>query len=226
MALLVNLLAIATLLVAGVAIIQSLTTEASDEFCVLIIATLFGCYSFVGGLGTTFYVSYFNAVLIFSTLIVLLVKILYSPSTSGETLGSLENIYNKLLCLQGPEGNAERSYLTFKSENGWVFAVMGICLTSSLTYCDQASWQSRIAAKPLQGVLGFLFATYMWFAIPSSISATTGLAYLALSAENATAVLSLEQINGGTVLPAKRDSDVMFCLQSYQGLRIDRSLVY
>ena len=226
MALLVNLLAIATLLVAGVAIIQSLTTEASDEFCALIIATLFGCYSFVGGLGTTFYVSYFNAVLIFSTLIVLLVKILYSQSTSGETLGSLENIYNKLLCLQGPEGNAERSYLTFKSENGWVFAVMGICLTSSLTYCDQASWQSRIAAKPLQGVLGFLFATYMWFAIPSSISATTGLAYLALSAENATAVLSLEQINGGTVLPTKSDSDVMFCLQSYQGIRIDRSLVY
>ena len=30
----------------------------------------------------------------------------------------------------------------------------------------------------------------------------------------------------GTVLPAKSDSDVMFCLQSYQRLRIDRSLVY
>ena len=29
-----------------------------------------------------------------------------------------------------------------------------------------------------------------------------------------------------TVVPAKSDSDVMFCLQSYQGLIIDRSLVY
>ena len=29
-----------------------------------------------------------------------------------------------------------------------------------------------------------------------------------------------------TVLPVKSDSDVMLCLQSYQGLRIDRSLVY
>ena len=29
-----------------------------------------------------------------------------------------------------------------------------------------------------------------------------------------------------TVLPAKSDSDIMFCLQSFQGLRIDRSLVY
>ena len=29
-----------------------------------------------------------------------------------------------------------------------------------------------------------------------------------------------------TVVPAKSDSDVIFCLQKYQGLRIDRSLVY
>ena len=29
-----------------------------------------------------------------------------------------------------------------------------------------------------------------------------------------------------TVLPAKSDVDFMFCLQSYQGFIIDRSLVY
>ena len=29
-----------------------------------------------------------------------------------------------------------------------------------------------------------------------------------------------------TVMPAKSDSDAMFYLQSYQGLRIDISLVY
>ena len=29
-----------------------------------------------------------------------------------------------------------------------------------------------------------------------------------------------------TILPAKSDSDVMFCLQSYQELVIDKSLVY
>ena len=29
-----------------------------------------------------------------------------------------------------------------------------------------------------------------------------------------------------TVVPAKSDSDFMFCLQSYQELIIDRSLVY
>ena len=29
-----------------------------------------------------------------------------------------------------------------------------------------------------------------------------------------------------TVVPAKSDSDIMFCLQSYQAFRIDRSLLY
>ena len=35
-----------------------------------------------------------------------------------------------------------------------------------------------------------------------------------------------ELIKKATVLPAKSDNDVMFCLQCFQGLRIDRSLVY
>ena len=34
------------------------------------------------------------------------------------------------------------------------------------------------------------------------------------------------EIHVHTVLPVKSDSDVMFCLQSFQGLRIDRSIVY
>ena len=34
------------------------------------------------------------------------------------------------------------------------------------------------------------------------------------------------EIPTSTVLQAKGDSDVMLCLQSYQGLRIDRPLVY
>ena len=37
---------------------------------------------------------------------------------------------------------------------------------------------------------------------------------------------NFDEIQTGTVLPAKSDSDFIFCLQSYQGLIIDRSLVY
>ena len=39
-------------------------------------------------------------------------------------------------------------------------------------------------------------------------------------------VNALKNLDTVTVLPAKSESDVMFCLQSYQGLIIDRSLMY
>lgn len=48
LALLVNVCVISTLLVAGVATIKSYTKDATDEFCVMIIAVLFGSYSFIG----------------------------------------------------------------------------------------------------------------------------------------------------------------------------------
>ena len=38
--------------------------------------------------------------------------------------------------------------------------------------------------------------------------------------------ISCSIMSTATVLPAKSEGEVMFCLQSYQGLRIDRSLVY
>ena len=46
------------------------------------------------------------------------------------------------------------------------------------------------------------------------------------SQEEAIKQLFHQKSSEGTVLPAKSDSDVMFCLQNYQGLRIDISLVY
>ena len=39
-------------------------------------------------------------------------------------------------------------------------------------------------------------------------------------------ILCILECHLPTVLPAKSDSDVIFCLQNYQGLRIDSSLVY
>ena len=39
-------------------------------------------------------------------------------------------------------------------------------------------------------------------------------------------LINRSTLTNSTVLPAKSDSDVMFCLQSYQGLIIDKSFVY
>nr|KAG5702689.1 hypothetical protein BaRGS_013326 [Batillaria attramentaria] len=176
-ALLINLVILTAICVVGVALIQNLVTNASPEFCMLIIAVLCGSYSLIGGLGSTFYVSYFNAFMVFSLLAVIIVNVFYLEHDDYKLLGDVDAIYSKIACLKGPETNAEESYLTFWS----------------------ASWQSRIAAKPVQGVWGFLLATFVWFAIPSTIGTTTGLTYLALEADNASLALSEGDINAGLV---------------------------
>ncbi|XP_046575767.1 uncharacterized protein LOC124283788 [Haliotis rubra] len=201
-ALLTNFVVMICLLVAGIATLQSMISNASPEFCVLLMATLFGSYSFVGGLGTTFYVSYFNAVLVFVILVVFIMNIFYLENP-GDTklLGSMDAIFKQVSCQEGPAGNEGRSYLTFWSEGAIIWGIQGVFATSSLTFCDQASWQSRIAAKPAQGVLGFFAATYIWFAIPSSIGTSTGLAYLALSSSNSSFALPTSVIDAGLVTP-------------------------
>ncbi|KAK7097666.1 uncharacterized protein [Littorina saxatilis] len=198
-ALLINLVILTAIAVVGVAIIQNLVKEASPEFCMLIVVTLCGCYSFVGGLGSTFYVCYFNTLVVFILLVVLIVNIFYMSHDEFALLGNIDTIYQKIACQKGPETNEDGSFLTFWSEGGVIWAVTGVCLTASITFCDQASWQSRIAAKPVQGVMGFLLATFVWFAVPSTIGTTAGLTYLALSADNSSLALSPGDIDAGLV---------------------------
>ncbi|XP_033744244.1 urea-proton symporter DUR3-like [Pecten maximus] len=199
-ALLTNLVIMIGLLLAGRATIQSLTKYASDEFCLLVMATLFGSYSLIGGIGTTFYVSYFNACLVFTLLIVFVVKILHSES-EFENIGDVTKMYKVISCVKGPKENAEYSFLTFRSGVALLYGVIEVFVSSAVTYCDQASWQSRIAAKPVQGVWGFLLAGFMWFSIPSTMATTTGMAYIALSAENGTHLLNAGQLDQGLVTP-------------------------
>lgn len=200
-ALLTNLVITIGILLAGRATIQSLTKNASDEFTLLTMAVLFGSYSLIGGLGTTFYVSYFNACLVFVLLIVFVVKIWHNTEEEYSAIGNVERMYSSISCIQGPKENYDNSYLTFRSGVAFLFGVIEVFVSSAVTYCDQASWQSRIAAKPTQGVFGFLLGGLMWFAVPSTMATTTGLAYLALSAENRTNLLTHRQIDEGLVTP-------------------------
>lgn len=189
------------ILLAGRATIQSLTKDASDEFVLVVMATLFGSYSLIGGIGTTFYVSYFNACLVFILLIVFVVKILHNTNSTYESIGNVGKMYDVISCVRGPEENEAFSYITFRSGGAFLYGVIEVFVSSAVTYCDQASWQSRIAAKPVQGVWGFLLAGLMWFSIPSTMATTTGMAYIVLSAENnVTHFLDPGQIDQGTCI--------------------------
>ena len=75
--------------------------------------------------------------------------------------------------------------------------IQAVFIAASVTFCDQAAWQSRIAAKPVQGVLGFLGATMLWFAIPTTIGTTAAITYLSFSAGNASLTLPLGDVDAG-----------------------------
>merc|ERR1712156_799123 len=68
-------------------------------------------------------------------------------------------------------------------------------------FCDQAYWQSSVAAKPLQGVWGFIAGGLCWFAIPFGLATTMGLAYLSLSSAQGAPLLSDEDVMKGLAAP-------------------------
>lgn len=86
---------------------------------------------------------------------------------------------------------------TGRSWGAFLYGIIEIFVSSAVTYCDQASWQSRIAAKPVQGVWGFLLAGFIWFSIPNVMAVTTGMAYLALSSNNGSHLLMPSEIDEG-----------------------------
>ncbi|XP_013388214.1 urea-proton symporter DUR3 [Lingula anatina] len=197
-----NLVVTASLLLSGTAVLTSLVQGLNMEMACMIMALIVGGYTLIGGLGATFYVSYFNTTLIFSLVLILVVEVYYNPyGNEKNPIGSPSKMYEWLSCINGPPGNAEGSYLTFFSSGGLMFGVINIVGNFGTVFCDQAYWQSSIAAKPLQGVWGFISGGLTWFAIPLTMATTMGLAYLALAAESGHTLLSPIEVDKGLVPP-------------------------
>ena len=64
-----------SLTIAGTAVLNSLVADLSPELAAMLLATVIGGYTLIGGLGATFYVSYFNTALIFILILMLVVEV-------------------------------------------------------------------------------------------------------------------------------------------------------
>ena len=93
--------------------------DLSPELAAMLLATVIGGYTLIGGLGATFYVSYFNTALIFVLILMLVIEVFYNPFDNPENpFGSSEKVYQFISCWRSPEGaigNRGGSYLTFFS---------------------------------------------------------------------------------------------------------------
>ncbi len=57
--------------------IASLVSGLSPEMAAMLLACVIGGYTLIGGLGATFYVSYFNTALIFVLILMLVIEVTY-----------------------------------------------------------------------------------------------------------------------------------------------------
>ena len=219
MALISALIYITSVVLAGKSSLEVLGKDMNNEFIFLTVAVLSGSYCMVGGLGTTFYISYFNTALTFITVSVYILYTSVYPDESIQKYSSIASMYEAAVCLEAPEGNANRSYLTFRSESGLIYGVVLVFMATSSGFADQANWQSRIAAKPFQGTFGFLVAAIMWFVIPSTLSFTACMTYFAMSAENGTHLLTELEIDEGESLHQFQFTQDAVTLYSYSILK-------
>ncbi|XP_070546656.1 uncharacterized protein [Ptychodera flava] len=200
-ALLTNIIVTAMLMLGGAAVLTSLVDGLSVELAAMILAAVIGGYSYIGGLGGTFYVSYFNTALIFIITLIFVIKIYNSPDDEDNPLGSAERVFELLNCAVGPDENKDNSYLTFLSSGGLMFGVINLVGNFGTVFVDQSYWQSSVAAKPRQGVWGFITGGLAWFAVPFTFATTLGLAYVALSTANGEELLSDADVDAGLIPP-------------------------
>jgi len=69
----------------GAATLTTLIQGFSVELATLLVAAIISSYTFMGGLGAFFYMSYFNSAAILIFIVVFLVKVFYDNSPTGGT---------------------------------------------------------------------------------------------------------------------------------------------
>merc|ERR1711970_697480 len=200
-----NLIVMMSLTIAGTAVLNSLVADLSPELAAMLLASVIGGYTLIGGLGATFYVSYFNTALIFVLILMLVIEVFYNPFDNPENpFGDSKSVFDFISCWKTPDedmGNKGGSYLTFFSSGGLIFGIVNIVGNFVTVFCDQAYWQSSVAAKPLQGVWGFISGGLVWFAIPFTLATTMGLAYLGMSSAQGSPLLTDEDVMKGLAAP-------------------------
>merc|ERR1719410_1399432 len=194
-----------SLTIAGTAVLNSLVADLSPELAAMLLAAVIGGYTLIGGLGATFYVSYFNTALIFVLILMLVIEVFYNPFDNPENpFGDSQSVFDFISCWKTPDedmGNKGGSYLTFFSSGGLIFGIVNIVGNFGTVFCDQAYWQSSVAAKPLQGVWGFISGGLTWFAIPFTLATTMGLAYLGMSSAQGAPLLTEDDVMKGLAAP-------------------------
>ncbi|KAI1077463.1 urea active transporter 1 [Whalleya microplaca] len=178
-----NLLVGACLVLGGAQVVGALS-GVNVYGAIFLIPLVVAAYVIAGGLRSTFIADYAHTVILFIAIFVFC----FSMYATSETTGSISTFYD-LLRQAGEDrpikGNHNGSYLTFKSDDGLIFAIDLLVAGFSNVWLDQAYWQRAIASRPETSVRAYLFGGMAWYGIPFSFGTAMGLGCAALTATSA-----------------------------------------
>lgn len=74
----------------GAAVLTSLIKGISLEYATMLVAAVIGTYTCIGGLGATFYVSYFNTGVLYIIMLIFLITVYGDPDNEENPLGEVD----------------------------------------------------------------------------------------------------------------------------------------
>lgn len=175
-----NLLVGSCLVLGGSQVVGALSGVNVYGACFLI-PLVVAAYVIAGGLRSTFIADYAHTVILF----IAILTFGFSMYATSPEVGSIGKFYD-LLVEAGQKmpisGNAHGgSYLTFKSNDGLVFAIDLLVAGFCTVWLDQAYWQRAIASRPETSVKAYLFGGVSWYGIPFGFATAMGLGCAALT---------------------------------------------
>ena len=111
-------------------------------------------------------------------IIIILFVFAFTAYGTNENAGSPGRIYDLLVEAGNAhpvEGNAQGSYLTFRSQEGGIFFVINLVGNFGTVFLDTGYWQKAISANPTNTLPGYVMGGLSWFAIPWLSATTLGL---------------------------------------------------
>lgn len=181
-----NLLVGSCLVLGGSQVVAALSGVNVYGACFLI-PLVVAAYVIAGGLRSTFIADYAHTVILFVAIFAFGFSMYATGAGRGEGGGGGIGRFYDLLIEAGRarpvSGNAHGgSYLTFKSDDGLVFAVDLLVAGFCTVWLDQAYWQRAIASRPETSVRAYLFGGMAWYGIPFGFATAMGLGCAALTA--------------------------------------------
>ncbi|KAK7533852.1 solute symporter family transporter [Phyllosticta citribraziliensis] len=199
-----NMLVGACLVLGGSQVVEAMSGMNVYASCFLI-PLVVAAYVIAGGLRSTFIADYLHTVILFIVIMVF-GFLIYSTSP---LIGSLDKFYDLLVEASEKmpiKTNVDGSYLSFRSVDGFVFAMDLLVCGFCCVWLDQAYWQRAIASRPETSIKAYLLGGFAWYGIPFGFATAMGLGCAALTSNPKFPTfpnpLSTAQTNAGLSAPA------------------------